>query len=870
MKKRAFFLLSVFFLLCLISFNTLTAQDNELYEQKYRSALKAHVKKLLANFGKNGIDRERFLIQQMRMINAEIKTRITGISGIRKSYFLRLEDRLSEVRELRSRLSSSASPRLNTFIEEIEKKIKQTIDDGSIDYDRQRVIEDAIQLLYIAEELIKIDPNARVVDNPQISEGLDNTKTDFADAFGEELFPDSPDTETAYPNATIYDVYEAWKQNERVKFNVKWADIQIIKNRMLKTGSEADKSRMFRRELLHASEMFNFGYYDLAEKSFSEIINRYAFIGKLDDCHFYKAESNYILGRYNLAQHDFSTLVRKYPTSTFVPGAYRRLMHIAYHFDRYDKVLDHLRSMQAIVSSSTPQMDEVLLLATVSALKAGRFDEVISYANEISPNSQYSRQASFALAEAYAGTGNLAESAKIFQDLLAIEGLNPDFRSVLLLKMGYLAYENGDYLGAISFFDKIPGSFEKYDRVLIGYGWSHYKLELEKPLHQERDFSYAKKYLELLLEVFYGSDYILEARSLLGYIHQLEAKPNKALENFEYTFGAKETKLLSDQLNQELDALQDVYSTTERLEDKSLEEQNLAAFTRANKVKNKLRQPIAELKYMDLSATGVAKSNEVNRLKGQLEELDRLKKLAIDKGSNRLVDRIEKMQLKIYRAVNAIPIRERSGLGINYFDEHPLARKQSVLEHENAKIMRMREELNNQQKLVYQNIAELDAQITQAKATRSYRKLVDLELSRDRFVDLKNQLDQLETQAFSFEIKSSDINLNRWADYGAFGMANVNFAIKNQKKERLEYMQKQIREIDNFLQRRKASVEHKIAQIDDEITLMTRRVREQERRREREELRRQFEETYFDTHDTELEQPNTTSPPKIQDEPDEE
>jgi len=111
----------------------------------------------------------------------------------------------------------------------------------------------------------------------------------------------------------------------------------------------------------------------------------------------------------------------------------------------------------------------------------------------------------------------------------------------------------------------------------------------------------------------------------------------------------------------------------------------------------------------------------------------------------------------------------------------------------------------------------------------------------------------------------SNIDLNHWADYSAFGMTNVRFDVKAKKDKEIADIQHQINQINEFLEIRKANIEYKISEINDQITLMTRRVRKQERLREREELKRQFNESYFDTRDTEMDYENTTEPPKIED-----
>jgi hypothetical protein len=328
----------------------------------------------------------------------------------------------------------------------------------------------------------------------------------------------------------------------------------------------------------------------------------------------------------------------------------------------------------------------------------------------------------------------------------------------------------------------------------------------------------------------------------------------------------RDVKTLSDNMNSERDRLRGMIKEADRLERKALKSNNQAAYQRVKQLKARLEEPLVELSYSDLSSVGVAASNEMSKLKQQITELDNLKQIAMDKGDQKIVKRIETMQLKIYRTINEYPLRRESPLGVNYFDEHPLARKESVVENQNSKVLQMREESRQQREEILQSIARLDVDISNARLRRDYEKLVRLELQRDRFRDLLKKFDYLESWVYSLDVRQTKINLARWSDYGAFGMANVNFAIRNLQREQATQMLDQINSINNAIIDRKENLEHIIAQIEDEITLMTRRVRRQERIREREELERQFEESYFDTHESELDQqrtPDTTLPPQM-------
>jgi tetratricopeptide (TPR) repeat protein len=863
MKVNILSKLLAFLFVLFLSAPLLRAQNETADQIRFNASLKAYVDELMTDFGTDAIRHERFLVKQIRMLNEEIKSRVGSVPNIHKNYFDRLENRLSEVRELKSRLSGTSSFQLNNFIVDIEKEIDHTIKAGIVDFQKQKVIEEAVQLLYVAEEAIKLDPNASVEEDPMFSEEFKTTKRDFINSFGKKAIL-TPEQAKQVANATIFDVYEAWRYNNRLEFQKRWTDVEIIKNRLVKNGTDEERKRMFNRELVQASEMFNYGFYDLAERMFGEIATRYKLIGMLDDCLYYKGESNYTLGRYNQAETDFKALLLQYPSSSFIPAAYTRLMYISFHFNKYDETINYLDRMQAIVSSSDPALEEARFLGMISGLKSGRYDQTVSLGFEIPETSRYYREARFAMAEAYAGAGNYEEATNIFNSLLQAKIFDLNFRSTIFLKLGYLNYELGDYNSAIKNFDQIPGSFPNYDRVLIGYGWAYYKNELNKERPEDRDFTLAKKNLELLIDLFYGSDYYLEAKTLVGYIYQLEENTRKAIENFTYAYESKETKQLSDDMNVERDNLLKSYQAASGLEEKALEANNVSAFSRAYATKKKIRGPLNELTMVDLSASGVAVRNEVGRLNKQLIELDRLKTIAEQRNDKKSIDRIEEMQLKIYRAVNMMSEPEKSEFGINYFDEHPFARKESMIEHDNASIQKMREEVSQQKMEVDTRLAQLDVDIENAKARRDYKKVINLEISKDRFQDLKKNLDLMETRAYTFDIRTSNINVDEWSDYGAFGVANVNFAVKQMKQEEITHLLDQVNQINQFLEKRKENIEHKIDQINQEITVMTRRVKEQERRREREEMKRRFEESYFDTHDSELNyKQDTTSPPKL-------
>ncbi len=167
------------------------------------------------------------------------------------------------------------------------------------------------------------------------------------------------------------------------------------------------------------------------------------------------------------------------------------------------------------------------------------------------------------MAQAYAGAENLDEAIRVLDLLVNTTNLEPSYHFLVKMKLGYLMYEKGMFDQAIKYFNEIDGSFFLYDRVLIGYGWTYYKRELAKPDEETRNFSFAKNYLQVLIDEFYASDYVLEARSLIGYINQVEQQTDAAIANFEYVFQARYTKDLSQQNIEQREALKQKMTTTE-------------------------------------------------------------------------------------------------------------------------------------------------------------------------------------------------------------------------------------------------------------------------------------------------------------------
>jgi TolA-binding protein len=656
-------------------------------------------------------------------------------------------------------------------------------------------------------------------------------------------------------DATIFNLFKEWKRTNTLNYKLRWTDVQIIKRDLLKNSTALQKEAMFKRELQSAVNAYNFGNLDLADRIFSEILNTYTFLSTKDDIYYYKAEANYFLGRYILAEKTYLKLVDEYPTSGLATTSYGRLVKLAHHFNDYEKLDKYLQSFKRVATSNDPLYNEIHFTAAVSAISNGAFEDAADYLNQINPNSEFYPDGRYLLSQAYTGAGNLDEAEQILLNLVSEYSLPPDYYFNIQLKLGYINYEKENYYQAIKYFDEISGNFTLYDRVLIGYGWAYYKAELQKEVADSMDFSYAKKYLELLINYFATSDYYLEANSLLGYIYQKEQVPEKAIRQFDYVFRSRMTKDISDKFIREQQNIRESLTDTETEKNEALFRNDLFAFTEANRKYHSLEDSLLQLKYSDISANSIAAKNEIQRMREQIRELDNLKEVAQARNNQSLVNKIESLQDKLRDTIDDYPDSgSDSDFGINYYDEYPSARKESIIEDKNNKIVSMREEALKQRLALEEELVQINQEIKSARSTKNFKHMIFLEVKADKLEDMIQEYDYLYALAHELSLSDSQINLQRWSDYGAFGIANVNYVVKQDKLQKRAYYLDQIDLINKLLNSRKNLLNHKINLVEGEINYMTRKVRRQERLRERAELDRKFEESYFDTHTSEIEE----------------
>ena len=861
MRIKALLKLCIFFLV-IISSSALLAQSENLSDEQFEIALREFVNANLVEFGVDVISQERFLVEQMRLINFEIQARYKNLSQMRNEYFAGLQVRLEEIRSLKSRMQGNSSQSLLAFVNQLEARIEQTIDEGRINYRRQKVFEDGLQLLYIAEQMGALDTGARMEGDPQMAQKLATSQQKLQSSFGGK--EDFMTRMGSASNVTIFDLFQEWKLTNTLAYEARWTDVQIIKNKLIRNGMASDKDRMFKQELRSAILSYNFRHFDLADRMFEEIINRYDYLSSMDDIYYYRGEANYNLGRYEIAREIYLKQVELYLTSSYTAPAYTELIKIAGHLEDHQNVANYFQQYQKYATTSDPDFNENRFVTARSLIALSRYEDAVNLLSEIPGSSEFYIDGQYLLAQAYVGAENLEDAIRVLQIVLDNYNLDPQYHFMLNMKLGYLMYEKGDYFQAINYFNDIGSNFSLYDRVLIGYAWTYYLIELQKPENQLKDFIYAKKYIQILLDEYYASDYVLEAKSLLGYILQVEEDADNAIKEFDDVFRARYTKEQSDQNLAVRENVRSQMAIAVSDRNDALAAYNQNDYIISQGRYSTLQDSLLQLSYSDLSASSGAAFSEIRKIQTQIDELERLKGVARQKNDEYMIIRIEELQEKLRDTISDnFPEQPDPRLGVNKYDEFPIARKESVRENQNAKVLAMREDVLNERNYIKSKLDEISVAVNRARQRKDYKDLVQLEIQQEKFQSLLKKFDQMNTYVYDLSLDDSQVDLQKWTDYGAFGVADVNYSVKQKKIQKRSYYVEQIYKINQILNGRKDLLEYKINLIEGEVSYMTRKVRQQERMRERAELDRKFEESYFDTHTSEL-QESEEAPPIIE------
>ncbi len=814
-------------------------------------AITEYVYKMYIQDGERRIPEEKFLISLMGLVNREISRRLEDPKAAREDYFKSLHNMLVELQTFQNRLRLTGIRELDEFSEDLSERIKYTIDAGDIDFSKKKVFEEAIQMLYVSEEMIKLDEMQSPSD---LSRKIQSSQQRLMTVFGESQADDG-----VYlgRKPTIYDLFVEWRKTEEVKYSRRLAEVLYIRKSFLRISTLDDITHMFNDQLKVAYKAFNFEEYELAELLLTDLLETYLAYGvnQLDDVYFYRGECFYALDRLMHAEKDYETVLAQYPGTPFLPQVYSRLVQINFTMKNYESAKSNALQYQNLAANTDADYYDIQFLLAMSQYHLGEYNQSIETLLNTPADHSYYTMSQYFIGNAYSELGAYDDAVSVYLTLINSKSIPPNIHSRALYKMGLIEYERANYGIAIDYFNRISFEFSRYDKILNALAWSHFELERAKGEDEFKDFSTAGYYARQLMNNYYASPFRMEATGLLAYINQLVSKPRQAIDLYREVYQEKVKYSSIEDYLKERQNLENLYRSALTAQENSLRENNPEAYMKATKLAANLKSELTLLDLSESSSAGLDIYREANSVISQIKESNRLRLLAEETGNKRAIHRIDSLQIRLAAMLETFPpeVLDKAS-GVNFFDDHPVSKYVAEEQYRYQDMVSKQEEIAGEMTHIDDLVSRLDNQIDLAKSIyKNYDVVAKLEHKRGRLMELKKRYDFLMVSIQQFEYNGNPYpEFNRWGDLGAFGIINVYFDQKQQMQNKLVQVADVFEQVNVQLDNRRRVIEDKIKKIESEVRFMTMKARLEERKRLRAERERAFRESYFDTRESEI------------------
>ena len=827
-----------------------TASSLRYYsEEEYQVALTKYVTSMLTSYYSESLPQERFLIALMRLVNNEMGNRITNRREAIERYFNDLRNQISELQQLQTRLHNSGIHELDNFIDELDERMKMALQSGEINYKQKKVFEDALQLLYIAEEMIKLD---QLSDPSSLNRKISKSKDQLLNAFGEVGDLETVPLDVA---PTIFNLFDEWKKNDSYRYTARLLDVKIARSKLIKAGSIEQVNRMFNTQLRYAFLSFNYLEYDLADRLLEDLVMSYQNAGVRDfeDVFFYWGESNFALNRFVKTRDIFTEFLQKYPGSVYLSRTYSRLIQLSYKLEEYNEAINYYSAFQDVTSPTQEEYYDVQFVVALSYYENTDFNRAVEILLSFPEKSEYYFFAQYLVGTVYTAGQNYDLAYDIFESMAMSRKTPPEFNNRSLLKLSQISYERGDYLASIDYAELVPKTFRRFDKVLNILLWSHFMMEKERqPDPLQRDFTQAKIYAFKLLQDYYSSEYRMEAESLLGYMYQSE---NDLMLAKDFYTDVYKSKMERNDLRENLiltDSLLGLHQDAVTRKENALRNDDREAYIEAAGVSEEYYRKAWDELIADKSGIGARVSSEITDLVNQLSELNQLKKIAVRQENEYAIKKIESLMDGIKSSLDLYSKEDiQRALFINAY---PVAKKVAIADFQTQKNEELQQDIKEEMVQIDVQLERLNVEIERAKLMKNYELLVALEQKERHLFEIRKNYDQLFTFAMGLEPGESYEDFDRWGEFGAVGIIDVNFGQRDKLQGQMSKVSTVYNSIMDRISQKREVVEDQLKKIDAEIRFMTMKARLEERQRLRAEREQSFRETYFDTRTSEFEE----------------
>ncbi|MDM7926188.1 MAG: tetratricopeptide repeat protein [bacterium] len=639
-----------------------------------------------------------------------------------------------------------------------------------------------------------------------------------------ETAPQSAGSETANPEMAET-LLDQWKYNSLLEFKLRQTRTELIRTKLLKTATQEEADRMFRRDLREALQAYAAGDFVLSRLLLRDVIETYPGVPVMDDVLYYAAESSFALNYLDEALRTGERLAGRYPLSPYTAKALVKKLFIQYATGRVDSLQETYDRLLAVRNRLEDEPFGVAsYVAGLAAFNRGAFGDALSALARVPAGTAYAYPARYLSAACHSNLNN-DDSAMAVYYRLASGPSSPERDPVLRrirnnarLKLGLIYYERGENRRAITLFNQVDDDFQKDDLTLLARAWSAYRSG--RPVE-------ALANTETLLTQTLFSGYQYEAQVLAARSKELLGQSDEALRDMERVRRVR---------------LQPAAPLPAASADSAENARNRTLFAEANRISRFLSEVPAG--PADDPAPGGGDSRldaATDALGRKIGVLDSLEARARDRRNWMTLDRIRKLRGGAIQALQTRNRKSADRLG----DQDPLIRRMGMSVYLRYLFDTLLSDVLEEKRVTAEAIAGIDRLSVRSGDPVSIR--VRMEIRRDELEDYGLRLNQYEVWLRENRPQPFAVEIDRWANFSEYGISNINFNRIREIDGRMTEISSMIRQIDEVQRAKREELSRRVAALLRDVEQIERQMKADLRKKDEQERDRFFQTDYFDT-----------------------
>ncbi len=648
-----------------------------------------------------------------------------------------------------------------------------------------------------------------------------------AAAAGSETVPSQSAASGTMTQDMAETLLDQWKYNSLLEFKLRQTRTELIRTKLLKTATQEEADRMFRRDLREALQAYAAGDFVLSRLLLRDVIETYPGVPVMDDVLYYAAEASFALNYLDEALRTGERLAGRYPLSPYTAKALAKKLFIQYAYGRVDSLQETYDRLLAVRNRLEDEPFGVAsYVAGLAAFNRGAFGDALAALARVPAGTAYAYPARYLSAACHSNLNN-DDSAMAVYYRLASGPSTPERDPVLRrirnnarLKLGLIYYERGENRRAITLFNQVDDDFQKDDLTLLARAWSAYRSG--RPVEALRN-------TETLLTQTLFSGYQYEAQVLAAQSKELLGQSDEALRDMERVRRVRN---------------QPAAPPPAASADSTENARNRTLFAEANRISRFLSEVPAG--PADDPAPGGGDSRldtAADALGRKIVVLDSLEARAQDRRNWMTLDRIRKLRGGAIQALQTRNRKSADRLG----DPDPLIRRMGMSVYLRYLFDTLLSDVLEEKRVTAESIAGIDRLSFRSGSGDPMSIRIRMEIRRDELEDYGLRLNQYEVWLRENRPQPFAVEIDRWANFSEYGISNINFNRISEIDGRMTEIASMIRQIDEVDRAKREELSRRVAALLRDVEQIERQMKADLQRKDEQERDRFFQTDYFDT-----------------------